>query len=281
MYADTAKQFAIEHGLTDGDGVNFSAEIINQLVGHLNGLGIETHGSKDMEEDLRRREDDDAIFAVDYVPLTDDEKEDVFSYLDDEHAGRGIVIGDKNIYLVDHAGNEVKRGKGGIPYGFQCVFKVAIDGLSSEQIQKVAKLIKDGRFKNQGSVDLWVKANLDQSGRHSSDSIDAEVRGSKEDHDRLDLEAQAGEPIGGLRDSDSKENSGKGRLVKTGGDGTNFPRVIEVEDQRFITPQGQVYGYATPEGAIYLDERVIKKSRTCIRDFFIKACPPGQPNCLL
>ncbi|MBR2178164.1 MAG: hypothetical protein IJ921_03420 [Paludibacteraceae bacterium] len=81
MYADTVKQFDIEHGLTEGDGVNFSAEITHQLVNNLNDLGIETHGSKDMEEDLRRREDDDAIFAVDYVPLTDDEKDDVFSIL--------------------------------------------------------------------------------------------------------------------------------------------------------------------------------------------------------
>lgn len=111
MYADTVKQFAIEHGLTESEGLNFSAEITHQIVDNLNDLGIETHGSKDMEEDLRRREEDYAIFAVDYVPLTDDEKEDVFSYLDDEHAGRGIVIGDKNIYLVDHAGNEVKEAR--------------------------------------------------------------------------------------------------------------------------------------------------------------------------
>lgn len=58
MYADTVKQFDIEHGLTEGDGVNFSAEITHQLVGHLNDLEIKTHGSKDMEEDLRRREEE-------------------------------------------------------------------------------------------------------------------------------------------------------------------------------------------------------------------------------
>lgn len=429
MYADAVKQYAVEHGLTESEGVNFSAEITHQLVDNLNDLGIETHGSKDMEEDLRRREDDDAIFAVDYVPLTDDEKEDVFSYLDDEHDGRGIVIGDKNIYLVDHAGNEVKRGKGGIPYGFQCIFKIAIDGLSSEQIQKVAKLIKDGRFKNQGSVDLWVKANLDQSGRHSSDSIVAKVGGSNEDHDRLHLETQTGESIGGrgnqysegdlgtdfvktafagsqltfahgirrphgedlvllssaimtqsntfgkltseladkndgtvvkkvilygnhaylwstengyeffveqslaineenyqkindlldtygtdeftaaaisgiqrsgdkktgsrsLADFAKRERSGENsgpigrnsrRLSEiSNGTGTNEYNLSDTQGKtNFITPQGQVYGYATPEGAIYLDERVIKKSRTCVRDFFIKACPPGQPDCLL
>ncbi len=68
-------------------------------------------------------------------------------------------------------------------------------------------------------------------------------------------------------------------------DGDSFESTAEdwerESDQQFITPQGQVYGYATPEGAIYLDERVTKKSRTCVRDFFIKACPPGQPDCLL
>ena len=68
-------------------------------------------------------------------------------------------------------------------------------------------------------------------------------------------------------------------------DGDSFESTAEdwerESDQQFITPQGQVYGYATPEGAIYLDERVIKKSRTYVRDFFIKACPPGQPDCLL
>lgn len=228
MYADDVKQFAIEHGLSEDSGIDLSADVTDQLVGHLNDLGIETHGSNDMEEDLRRREYDDAIFAVDYVPLTDDEKEDVFSYLDDEHAGRGIVIGDKNIYLVDHAGNEVKRGKGGIPYGFQCVFKVAIDGLSSEQIQKVAKLIKDGRFKNQGSVDLWVKANLDQSGRHSSDSIVAKVGGSNEDHDRLHLETQTGEPTGGRGNQYSEGDLGTD-FVKTGFDGVNSQGLLRSE----------------------------------------------------
>lgn len=59
MYADTVKQFDIEHGLTESEGVNFSAEITHQLVDNLNDLVIETHGSKDMEEDLRRREEEE------------------------------------------------------------------------------------------------------------------------------------------------------------------------------------------------------------------------------
>ena len=56
-YAEDVKRYAIEHGLTEDGGIDISADITNQLVGHLNDLGIETHGSKDMEEDLRWREE--------------------------------------------------------------------------------------------------------------------------------------------------------------------------------------------------------------------------------
>ena len=229
-------------------------------------------------------ENDDIRFAIDtdYVDLYDDEREDAYTYLEDEHAGRAIVRGDVGLYLIDHPGKgSIRRDKNGVPQGFQCKIKIDTRNLSEEQIREFENNIENGRIKDQRSADLWVEANIDQQRHDISNSIDIEVRGSNEDHDSLDLGSQAREPIRGLRDSDSQENSGESRLIKTGGDGTNFPRVIEVENQRFITPQGQVYGYATPEGAIYLDERVIKKSRTCVRDFFIKACPLGQPDCLL
>ncbi|MBQ2590270.1 MAG: hypothetical protein II569_00855, partial [Paludibacteraceae bacterium] len=57
-----------------------------------------------------------------------------------------------------------------------------------------------------------------------------------------------------------KRDSATGRI--TFADGDRFESTAEdwerESDQQFITPQGQVYGYATPKGAIYLDERVIK-----------------------
>lgn len=236
MYADDVKQYAIEHGLTEDNGVDLSTEITGQLVGHLNDLGIETHGSKDMEEDLRRREDDDAIFAVDYVPLTDDEKEDVFSYLDDEHAGRGIVIGDKNIYLVDHAGNDVKRGKGGIPYGFQCVFKVAIDGLSEDVIQRFKSKIEDGSIRSQNDVDLWLKEYFKEHGSHNSDSIVAQDRRTNVDDAGLDIEAPQGESIGGRGNQYSEGDLGTD-FVKTGFDGINGARYMRVNRNNPNTPE--------------------------------------------
>ena len=267
MYADTVKQYAIKYGLTEGDGVNFSAEITNQLVDNLNDLGIETHGSKDMEEDLRRREEDDAIFAVDYVPLTDDEKEDVFSYLDDEHAGRGIVIGDKNIYLVNHAGNEVKRGKGGIPYGFQCVFKVAIDGLSKDAIQEIKSKIEDGTIRDQVSFNKWAKLNLKQQGSDNSDSIDAQDRTTNENDDRLDLEASEGESSRGQGYRDSKVNLGTD-FVKTRFTGSQLTFAYGIrrphgEDLMLLSSaimtQSNTFGKLTSELSDKSDGTVVKK----------------------
>lgn len=67
----------------------------------------------------------------------------------------------------------------------------------------------------------------------------------------------------------SGENSGPiGRNSRrlseiSNGTGDNEYNLSDTQGKtNFITPQGQVYGYATPNGAIYLDERVIKKSRT-------------------
>lgn len=65
-YAEDVKRYAIEHGLTEDSGIDISADITNQLVGHLNDLGIETHGSSDMERDLRSRKglDGNKFFIV-------------------------------------------------------------------------------------------------------------------------------------------------------------------------------------------------------------------------
>ena len=65
-YADDVKRYAIEHGLTEDSGVDISDDITNQLVGHLNDLGIETYGSKEMEEGLSISDglDDNEYFLI-------------------------------------------------------------------------------------------------------------------------------------------------------------------------------------------------------------------------
>ncbi|MBO5001573.1 MAG: hypothetical protein J6C66_02600, partial [Prevotella sp.] len=54
------------------------------------------------------------------------------------------------------------------------------------------------------------------------------------------------------------------------GTGVNEHTLSDTQGKtNFITPQGQIYGYATPEGAIYLDERVIKKIPNLRSGFFL------------
>lgn len=110
-YADAVKQYAIEHGLAEDSGIDISADVTNQLVGHLNDLGIETHGSKDMEEDLRRREEekqrDELSSTIDKARLGDEEAiEELQSY--------GIPIGNAGVYRFvseEEANNIMNGGK--------------------------------------------------------------------------------------------------------------------------------------------------------------------------
>ena len=54
-------------------------------------------------------------------------------------------------------------------------------------------MIENDNIRDQKSFDKWVKSNLDQQGRDNSDSIDAQIRATNENNDRLDLQASEGE----------------------------------------------------------------------------------------
>ena len=54
-------------------------------------------------------------------------------------------------------------------------------------------MIENDNIRDQKSFDKWVKSNLDQQGRDNSDSIDAQIRATNENYDRLDLQASEGE----------------------------------------------------------------------------------------
>ena len=429
MYADTVKQFAIEHGLTESEGVNFSAEITHQIVDNLNDLGIETHGSKDMEEDLRGREEekqrDELSSTIDKARLGDEEAiEELQSY--------GIPIGNAGVYRFvseEEANNIMNGGKynGRFDNGmvdvtssqspttaanasYHITFKSKYDlykedgrtrlkneelgdgyiegGYTLDDVAVIEKMNEDGSWevvyentespsnsnigtfsaenddiqfafagsqltfahgirrphredlmllssaimtqsntfgkltseladKNDGTIVkkvilygnhayLWSTENGYEFFVEQSLAINEE--NYQKINDLLDTygtdEFTAAVISGIQRSGDKKtgsrsladfakrersgENSGPiGRNSRrlseiSNGTGDNGYNLSDTQGKtNFITPQGQVYGYATPKGAIYLDERVIKKSRTCVRDFFIKACPPGQPDCLL
>ena len=152
--------------------------------------------------------------------------------------------------------------------------------------------VYDKERRSTGSYDrLSVRDELAE-GECESGSYDVAESEADQYNAGLDKETSQGESEQTKSDAGSQKYQGWRAVKRDSATGrTTFVDESDFEstaedwerepDEFFKTSRGEVYGYATPEGAIYLDERVIKKSRTCVRDFFIKACPPGQPDCLL
>lgn len=213
-------------------------------------------------------ENDDIQMAIgkkspEYITdtLSDSEKDDIRTALRKiNKAGRTLVDTREGLYLVDHTDKEGIDNRKDNQEGFQCVAKIDTEGLSKQQIND----IKDGYEKAEKTsrgFDDWLEANGYSDRLSNSDSIDAEVRESNVDNAGLDQETLQGESFGESGFSNSQENQGKGtRLIKTGADGTVFPRVIEAPDvMQYTTPDGEVYGFVDPKtGEMYLDETVIK-----------------------
>ena len=91
------------------------------------------------------------------------------------------------------------------------------------------------------SPDRWSSRNGFTEGEYNSNSYDATDREADGYYVGLDQEAPQGEPQQTQGDVSGQEHQRWGtRLIKTGADGTVFPRLIEASDiQLFTSPQGQ------------------------------------------
>lgn len=109
------------------------------------------------------------------------------------------------------------------------------------------------------SPDRWSSRNGFTEGEYNSNSYNVTEGEADGDYAGLDLQTLQGESQQAKSNVSSKEYQGRStRLIKTGADGTNFPRVIEAEGiSLFITQEGEVYGFVDKDGNIYLDETVI------------------------
>lgn len=121
--------------------------------------------------------------------------------------------------------------------------------------------VYDKNRRSAGSYDRLSARDEIAQGERNSDSYNASEGRTDANYVGLDQETSQRESQQTQSNASGQEyQRGSTRLSKTGADGTVFPRVIEIPDvmQQFITLQGEVYGFVTPEGHIYLDETIMK-----------------------
>ncbi len=131
------------------------------------------------------------------------------------------------------------------------------------EYHKINKTIHDEYDRKRGQIPNAINqlsgGNEITEGEYNSNNYNASEGEANGYNAGLDKEAPQGESQQTQSNVSSQEYQERNtRLSKTGADGTNSPRVIEVDDiQFFATPRGEVYGFVAPNGDIYLDETVI------------------------
>lgn len=242
--------------------------ITPQLIEHLKSIGIDVNNRAAMEKYIKEQGIDNILLSKSKPSInnemSDEEKENIRTLLKAINK-TGISFldnGEGTMYLLEHADREDIEKR--IPKkedGFNCMLKFSTEGLTEEDINQVKEKIKYGNIKDQRSFDKWFKSYLNQQRRNISNSIDAEDRRTNGYNDSLDTRSSEGKTNTGQSYQNSKENLGTGFIRVYNNDGTNSPRYIpinySVEDYFFKTPLGEVYGFVTPDGRMFLDETKI------------------------
>lgn len=121
---------------------------------------------------------------------------------------------------------------------------------------------KRGQIPN--AINQLSRGNEITEGEYNSDNYNASEGEADGYYAGLDQETSQGEPQQTQSNVSGQENQrGSTRLIKTGADGTVYPRVIEAPDiMPITTPEGEVRGFATPEGSLYFDRTVMSPEHT-------------------
>lgn len=170
--------------------------------------------------------------------------------------------GEGTMYLLDHTDREgIENRNPKKQDGFNCRLKFSTEGYSEEEIKTIKDKIENGNIRNQRDFNSWASHRSKEQRSYNSDSIDAEVRTTNADNDRLDLQTPERESRRGQGYQDSQENLGGDFIRVSNNDGTNNPRYIPINSDEALeyyrTPQGEIYGFVDSEGNVYLDETKI------------------------
>ena len=196
--------------------------------------------------------------------MSDEEKENIRTLLKTINRTGTTLLdnGEGTMYLLDHADKEdIENRNPKKEDGFNCRLKFSTKGLSNEFINNIKKEIENGTIRDQKTINRRIKDSFRGQGSYVSDSIVTEVRTTNADNVGLYTETQFRESLGRRSDTSSTKDFGTGFVKVYENDGTNGPRytsINQVNDLSFFTtPQGEIYGFVTKDGEIYLDETVI------------------------
>ena len=253
-YADDVKMYAIEHGLTEDSGIDISADITNQLVGHLNDIGIETRGSKKMAiaEEMRAIKDraiaDDTFMkAPNGKPTNLNERQwlqvrtknfkNWFGDWENDPKNASKVVDENGEPLVVYHETDVEWN----------IFDPSYN---------IGKRYGTG---------LYTTTRKELSGHHGNIQMPLFL------NIRTPLEGEPLKDDNTINDGVVVKHSDKGSIklgtwymapkpnqIKSATDNSGEFSTTDDNIEYFKTKNGDVYGYATPDGKIYLDERVIK-----------------------
>jgi hypothetical protein len=163
--------------------------------------------------------------------ISDTEKKEILREIRTINEAKRSLIdtGGDYLYVVDHTDKNGLKHLKGNQEGFLVKEIINIKGFSREEIINIKQLCNEegigGTLQN---INQLLERNGYKPSIHNSDSIDAEDKRSNSDNVGLDKQASQGEARRGQSSQNSQESFSGGQ-IKTGYDGTNHPRYMDVE----------------------------------------------------
>lgn len=243
--------------------------ITSQLISHLQNIGIPVHTKEEAIKYLKEHGCDDITQSI--IPygknrpylnksIKSDIKKKILSAIrgrNYNNSGTDVVNLDGRIYLFDHESSEELekdlndknfRGDG---FGVRSTYNV--NNITKNNVREIIRNIAKGYNYDKKRIYTVLQTLGIKQGYLSELNIDAELQIAISTDNGL-----YGKDSGKTStNTTGNRRNNNGSAQGTGGEG-KIGQSRQINDiQTFTTPSGEIYGFVTKDGGIYLDETVI------------------------
>lgn len=243
--------------------------ITSQLISHLQNIGIPVHTKEEAIKYLKEHGYDDITQSI--IPygknrpylnksIKSDIKKKILSAIrgrNYNNSGTDVVNLDGRIYLFDHESSEELekdlndknfRGDG---FGVRSTYNV--NNITKNNVREIIRNIAKGYNYDKKRIYTVLQTLGIKQGYLSELNIDAELQIAISTDNGL-----YGKDSGKTStNTTGNRRNNNGSAQGTGGEG-KIGQSRQINDiQTFTTPSGEIYGFVTKDGGIYLDETVI------------------------